>query len=106
MESSTTHLTYSCEAPRLGAKPGVVRSRGVAVLTICPGFIATPLTARNPYRMPFLIDADDAARRIARAVRPILYVGGGTLNADACAELQELAEVGQRLSRLVDEFVC
>lgn len=46
-----------------------LRSRGVAVLTICPGFIATPLTARNPYRMPFLMDADDAARRIARAIR-------------------------------------
>jgi NAD(P)-dependent dehydrogenase (short-subunit alcohol dehydrogenase family) len=46
-----------------------LRSRGIAVLTICPGFIATPLTARNPYRMPFLIEADDAARRIARAIR-------------------------------------
>jgi short-subunit dehydrogenase len=45
-----------------------LRSRGVAVLTICPGFIATPLTARNPYPMPFLIQADDAARRIARAI--------------------------------------
>ena len=28
---------------------------GVAVVTICPGFIATPMTARNPYWMPFLI---------------------------------------------------
>jgi acetolactate synthase I/II/III large subunit len=36
----------------------------------------------------------EAARRIARAEKPILYVGGGTLNADACAELRELAEVG------------
>lgn len=45
-----------------------LRRHGVAVLTICPGFIATPLTARNPYRMPFLMQADDAARRIARAI--------------------------------------
>jgi acetolactate synthase-1/2/3 large subunit len=37
----------------------------------------------------------EAARRIARAEKPILYVGGGTLNADACAELRELAEVGR-----------
>ena len=29
----------------------------------------------------------EAARRIAAAERPVLYVGGGTLNADACAEL-------------------
>jgi acetolactate synthase I/II/III large subunit len=37
----------------------------------------------------------EAARRIAAAERPVLYVGGGTLNADACAELLELAEVGR-----------
>jgi NAD(P)-dependent dehydrogenase (short-subunit alcohol dehydrogenase family) len=41
---------------------------GVAVVTICPGFIRTPMTAKNPYRMPFLIDADKAARAIARAI--------------------------------------
>ena len=27
-----------------------LRGTGVAVVTICPGFIATPMTARNPYR--------------------------------------------------------
>ncbi len=37
----------------------------------------------------------EAARRIAAAEKPVLYVGGGTLNADACAELLELAEVGR-----------
>ena len=37
----------------------------------------------------------EAARRIADAERPVLYVGGGTLNADACAELLELAEAGR-----------
>lgn len=41
---------------------------GVSVLTICPGYIATPMTARNPYRMPFLLDADAAAERIAGAI--------------------------------------
>lgn len=41
---------------------------GVQVTTICPGFIATPMTARNPYRMPFIIGADDAARRFARVI--------------------------------------
>jgi acetolactate synthase-1/2/3 large subunit len=34
----------------------------------------------------------EAAERIAQAERPVLYVGGGVLNADACAELLELAE--------------
>ncbi|HEY2629825.1 MAG TPA: SDR family oxidoreductase [Usitatibacter sp.] len=41
---------------------------GVAVSTVCPGFIRTPLTAKNPYPMPFIIDVDDAARRIARVI--------------------------------------
>lgn len=45
-----------------------LRARGIAVVTVCPGFISTPLTARNPYRMPFLMTADDAARRIARVI--------------------------------------
>jgi short-subunit dehydrogenase len=44
------------------------RDTGVAVLTVCPGYIATEMTARNPYRMPFLLDADEAARRIVRAI--------------------------------------
>jgi len=35
-----------------------------------------------------------AARAIATAEKPILYVGGGTINAGACAELRELAEAG------------
>ena len=37
----------------------------------------------------------EAGRRIAHAEKPVLYVGGGTLNGDACAELVELAEVGR-----------
>jgi short-subunit dehydrogenase len=45
-----------------------MRRSGVKVSTICPGFIATPMTAKNPYPMPFIIAADDAARRIARAI--------------------------------------
>jgi len=45
-----------------------MRSSGVAVSAICPGFIATPMTAKNPYPMPFIISAADAARRIARAI--------------------------------------
>lgn len=41
---------------------------GVGVTCVCPGYIATPMTARNRYRMPFLLGADDAARRIARVI--------------------------------------
>jgi short-subunit dehydrogenase len=41
---------------------------GVSVVTICPGYIDTPMTQVNRYRMPFLISADDAATRFARAI--------------------------------------
>ena len=45
-----------------------LRAAGIKVVTIAPGYIATPMTAINPYRMPFLLPADEAARRFARAI--------------------------------------
>jgi len=45
-----------------------LHATGVKVCTVCPGFIRTPMTAKNPYPMPFILEADDAARRIARAI--------------------------------------
>jgi len=41
---------------------------GVSVVTICPGYIATPMTHDNPYRMPFLMPAPIAARKMAQAI--------------------------------------
>lgn len=41
---------------------------GVSVVCVCPGYIDTPLTRVNRFRMPFLISAEDAAPRIARAI--------------------------------------
>jgi short-subunit dehydrogenase len=41
---------------------------GVSVVTICPGYVSTPMTAKNPYTMPFLMRADAAASRIADAI--------------------------------------
>jgi len=45
-----------------------LRGSGLAVVTICPGFIDTPMTRVNRYAMPFLLPVDEAARRIARAI--------------------------------------
>lgn len=45
-----------------------LRSSGVQVTTLCPGYIATPMTSRNRYPMPFILQPDDAARRFARAI--------------------------------------
>jgi len=41
---------------------------GVSVVCICPGYIDTPMTRVNRFRMPFLLSADEAAPRIARAI--------------------------------------
>jgi short-subunit dehydrogenase len=41
-----------------------VRRSGVRVTTVCPGFVRTELTAGNAFPMPFLMDADEAARAI------------------------------------------
>jgi short-subunit dehydrogenase len=45
-----------------------LRGSGVSVVTICPGYVATSMTSKNPYRMPFLMDAEVAASKMARAI--------------------------------------
>jgi short-subunit dehydrogenase len=42
-----------------------LRQYGVGVTTINPGFIETPMTAKNKFKMPFLMKTDGAARVIA-----------------------------------------
>jgi short-subunit dehydrogenase len=41
---------------------------GLKVVTLAPGYIATPMTAVNDYPMPFLMDPGRAAKRLARAI--------------------------------------
>lgn len=41
---------------------------GVRVVTLLPGYIATPLTARNPYAMPFLMSAEAFADQAFKAI--------------------------------------
>lgn len=41
---------------------------GVKVVTIAPGFIQTPMTAHNPYKMPFLMPVDRFAVKAARTI--------------------------------------
>ena len=45
-----------------------LRGSGVSVVTVCPGYVDTPMTSGNPYPMPFLMRPDAAARSIVRAV--------------------------------------
>lgn len=60
--SKAAAISY-CESLRVD-----LRAHSVRVLTLCPGFVRTPLTARNPYPMPFLMAPEAFARRAARAI--------------------------------------
>lgn len=45
-----------------------LRDSGVKVVTLAPGYIATPMTAKNPYPMPFLMPVDKAVASMARHI--------------------------------------
>jgi NAD(P)-dependent dehydrogenase (short-subunit alcohol dehydrogenase family) len=60
--SKAAAITY-LESLRLEMRP-----YGIKVVTIAPGYIETPMTAVNPYKMPFLLPADQAAKRFAAAI--------------------------------------
>ena len=40
----------------------------IDVTTICPGYIKSEMTDVNEFKMPFLMDADVAARKMIRAI--------------------------------------
>jgi short-subunit dehydrogenase len=60
--SKAAAISY-CESLR-----GELRTRGVKVVTICPGYIDTPLTRRNRYPMPFLMAPEAFAERAFRTI--------------------------------------
>ncbi len=52
-----------CESLR-----GELKAAGVKVVTICPGYIDTPLTRKNSYAMPFLMQAGAFAEKAFQAI--------------------------------------
>lgn len=60
--SKAAAITY------LEALRGEVRGSGLKVVTVLPGYIETPMTAHNPYPMPFILPVEEAAQRIARVI--------------------------------------
>ncbi len=44
------------------------RRRGIRLHAVCPGYVRTPMTARNPFPMPLLMEPGEAARRILRGI--------------------------------------
>lgn len=53
---------------RRGDREDQVRGRGIALTTLCPGFGCTAMTAQDKHPMPRRLDADEAARRMLRAL--------------------------------------
>ena len=45
-----------------------LKSKGIKVTTVCPGFIDTPLTKQNGHKMPFIMSAEKAANKIFHAI--------------------------------------
>ena len=60
--SKAAVISY-CESLR-----GELRASGVKVVTIAPGYVDTPLTQKNRYGMPFLLQPEDFADRAFRAI--------------------------------------
>ena len=52
-----------CESLR-----GELKASGVKVVTICPGYINTPLTQKNSYSMPFLMQPEAFAEKAFQAI--------------------------------------
>ena len=45
-----------------------LKARGIAVVTVAPGYIDTPMTQVNPYAMPFRMTAATAAAKVAHCI--------------------------------------
>jgi hypothetical protein len=61
--ASKAAATVYLEALRLELK-----SRGITVVTVAPGYIDTPMTEVNPYSMPFKMSAATAAEKVAHCI--------------------------------------
>lgn len=61
--ASKAAVVAYCESLR-----GELRPAGVAVVTLLPGYVDTPLTRQNRYRMPFLMTADAFADQAFAAI--------------------------------------
>lgn len=61
--ASKAFLSTFLEGMRIDLAP-----RGVKVTTIHPGFVRTPGTAGNTFKMPFMLELDDAVERVGRAI--------------------------------------
>jgi short-subunit dehydrogenase len=62
--ASKAGVVAYCESLR-----GECRPFGVRVVTLLPGYVSTPLTAKNPYAMPFQLPAEVFAERAFASIQ-------------------------------------
>ena len=60
--SKSAAITY-CESLRVE-----MQKYGVKVVTISPGFVKTPLTVHNPYKMPFIMEPEAFAKEAVKVI--------------------------------------
>ena len=53
----------------LGAMATDLKGEGIKVQVVSPGFVDTPLTQQNDFKMPFMVSSENAAHRIAKCIR-------------------------------------
>jgi short-subunit dehydrogenase len=61
--ASKAALILALDSIRFDLEP-----RGITVTTVNPGFVKTPLTDKNTFKMPFLMDVEDAAAIMVRDI--------------------------------------
>ncbi len=61
--SSKSAVRTYCESLRVD-----LYKTGIKVVTIAPGFIDTPMTKKNPYKMPFLMPVEDFAQEAFKTI--------------------------------------
>ncbi len=62
--ASKAAVTLFLESQRIELKPFNIK-----VLTVKPGFVRTAMTAKNEFKMPFLMDAEKAAKIILKGIK-------------------------------------
>jgi len=62
--ASKSAATLLLESLRIELKP-----HGIKVITVKPGFVRTPMTDKNDFQMPFLMDVDDAGKIIIQGIK-------------------------------------
>lgn len=62
--ASKAALRYFVESLKLD-----LQHEGIDIRVISPGFVKTPLTDKNDFEMPFIVDADKAAERIVTGLK-------------------------------------